>query len=338
MEVEPFSLRLSDPLQTANRTIDRREGFLVRVDRDGHAGVGEATPLEGWTEPRGDCRDALQTATVDDPPDPVATPAAAHAVSLASLDRRMRATGEPLTAALGGRLRDRVPANATVGTGPVDATVSAARSAVDRGFRTLKLKVGAGAVDADVRRVTAVREAVGDSVSIRLDANGAWTLPQATDAFAALDGLGVEYVEQPLSADHLHTHAELDGVRVAIDEGVVEHGPLAVVDAGVADVIVLKPMALGGVDRARDVATRAIEAGVNPVVTTTVDAVVARTAAVHLAAALPGEVACGLATGDALAEDLAPDPAPVRDGLVSAPDRPGIGVDLDDSGRAGERS
>jgi o-succinylbenzoate synthase len=336
MDVEPFSLRLSDPLRTANRTIDRREGFLVRVERDGHAGIGEAAPLEGWTEPRGDCREALRGATVDDPPDPEATPAAAHAVSLAALDWRTRTAEEPLTAGLGGRRRDRVPVNATVGAGPVDATVSAARSAVDRGFRTLKLKVGAGAVDADLRRVTAVREAVGDAVSIRLDANGAWTLSRARDAFAGLDGLDVEYVEQPLAADRLDEHGDLDGVRVAIDEGALEHGPQAVLAADVADVIVLKPMALGGVERARDVATTATEAGVDPVVTTTVDAVVARTAAVHLTATLPREVACGLATADALADDLAPDPAPVRDGAVSVPEGPGVGVDPLDGGRAGE--
>jgi len=86
-------------------------------------------------------------------------------------------------------------------------------------------------------------------------------------------------------------------------------------------------MALGGVDRARQAALEAREAGVEPVVTTTIDAVVARTAALHLAASVPDLPACGLATADRLAEDLAPDPAPVEDGRMAVPDAPGHGVE-----------
>ena len=63
--------------------------------------------------------------------------------------------------------------------------------------------------------------------------------------------------------------------------------------------------------------------------TTTVDAVVARVGAVHVAAAIPDVPACGLATGSMLASDLAPDPAPVADGSVSVPEGPGLGAGLD---------
>jgi len=84
-------------------------------------------------------------------------------------------------------------------------------------------------------------------------------------------------------------------------------------------------MALGGVDRARDAAVRARGAGATPVVTTTVDAVVARTAAVHLAASLAPVAPCGLATGDRLERDLTADPAPVSDGAIRVPQLPGIG-------------
>ena len=85
-------------------------------------------------------------------------------------------------------------------------------------------------------------------------------------------------------------------------------------------------MALGGVDRAREAARRARAVGVEVVVTTTIDAVVARTAAVHLAASLPDVPACGLATAELLADDLAPDPAPVENGRVRVPQNPGLGV------------
>ena len=95
-------------------------------------------------------------------------------------------------------------------------------------------------------------------------------------------------------------------------------------DAGAADAVVLKPMALGGPDRALAAALRARRAGVEPVVTTTIDAVVARTAAVHVAAAIPDVSPCGLATGALLDEDLAPDPCPIADGSLPVPSGAGL--------------
>ncbi|QLD88150.1 o-succinylbenzoate synthase [Natronomonas salina] len=326
MNVEPFSLPLSSPLETAAATIDSREGFLVQVDVDGVTGLGEATPLPGWTESLVDCETALRS--VEDPAAALdsgqldETPAARHGVSLAVLDARARASEQPLYRYLGGEAQvDRVPVNATVGDGPAEATAAAAESAVDAGFRAVKVKVGARAPDEDLRRLEAVRERCPD-VELRADANGAWdrsTAEQLLSRFAALD---VAFVEQPLPAADLAGHAALRetvGVGVALDEGVVEHGLDAVLEAGAADVVVCKPMALGGVDAARGVAMRARDAGVEPVVTTTVDGAVARAAAVHLAASVPDVRACGLATGDRLAADLREGVATVRAGSAVIP-------------------
>ena len=82
-------------------------------------------------------------------------------------------------------------------------------------------------------------------------------------------------------------------------------------------------MVLGGPDRARAAALRAREAGLDAVVTTTIDGALARTGAVHVAASLADPPACGLATADRLAEDLVSDPAPITDGEVSVPQNPG---------------
>jgi L-alanine-DL-glutamate epimerase-like enolase superfamily enzyme len=110
---------------------------------------------------------------------------------------------------------------------------------------------------------------------------------------------------------------------VALDESLAGSAPERLLDADAADVLVLKPMALGGVDRAREVALAARERGVDAVVTTTIDAVVARTGAVHLAASLPDVRPCGLATAGLLGADLAPDPAPVEDGRIAVPEGKG---------------
>ena len=334
--LRPFELDLRDPLGSASAAIDVRRGVLVRVGDD-PPGIGEATPLSGWTEPYTDCVEGLRTALEADPSgdhraalEPLeGLPAARHGLGLALADRDARRSGEPLYRALGGPARpEAVPVNATIGTAGVEATVAAARQAVDAGFDCLKLKAGTGPVVADLDRIAAVRETVGPGVGLRVDANGTWGRDEARRALDGLAALDVEYVEQPLEPADLDGHAALRGhdVGIALDESLVAASAAAVLEADAADVVVLKPMALGGIDRARAIAEAAQAAGVDPVVTTTVDAVVARTAAVHLAASLGLDRACGLATAGLLAEDLGPDPAPVRDGEIAVPRTAGTGV------------
>jgi o-succinylbenzoate synthase len=342
---ERFELPLETSLSTAAGSIETRNGVLMWIRGNGEAGgdapvgVGEATPLPGWTESLTECQTAVGRALdrleTDGPDAALAeasgTPAARHGVSLALLDRAARVAGEPLYRRLGEgttRTVSSVPVNATVGDGRIMETVRAARDAVRGGFGTLKLKVGARETTVDAGRVEAIRSEVSEDLSLRVDANGAWSRSEARLAVDAIPDL--EYVEQPLAPEDLAGHADLRSrATIALDETLVDHGVEAVVGADAADVVVVKPMVLGGIDRAFDAALRARVAGVDPVVTTTVDGVVARTAAVHLAAGLDVGRACGLATADRLETDLAPDPAGVTGGRISVPQGPGIGVSVE---------
>ncbi|PSQ09187.1 o-succinylbenzoate synthase [Halobacteriales archaeon QS_5_70_15] len=330
MNVESFALELSRPLSTARGDIVEREGFLVRVERDGETGYGEATPLPGWTESLEECRAALDA--VDGDPTALAlagmdgTPAARHGLELALSDAAAHARDEPLSRYLGGEgTVDRVPVNATVGDGPPPRTAREAREAVAEGFPAVKVKVGSRPLDADLDRLAAVREVCPD-VELRADANGAWDPGTARRGLRDLAPLDVAYVEQPLPAADLAGHARLrgEGVGVALDESLVPATVDETLAAGAADVLVLKPMALGGPARAREAALRARAAGVEPVVTTTIDGSLARAAAVHVAASVPAVAPCGLATGPWLTTDLTEeDPAPVVDGVARAPSGPG---------------
>lgn len=341
MHVDPYSIRLASPLSTARGPITQRRGFLVRIDSDSEpSGIGEAAPLPGWTESYDGCERALSSAASADEQrssvDPATTPAAAHAVESALLDRAAAAAGrsaaEHLRAEVfgtGGDVPRSVPVNATIGGGSIDETVRAATEAVDSGFSCLKLKAGSDALDSDIDRVRAVREAVGQTVNVRIDANGAWDRETAARAIDALAPLDIEYLEQPLAADDVAGHAELrgQGVPIAVDESLASIGFAAITEADAADVLVCKPMAIGGPRRTVALAARARAAGIDPVVTTTIDAVVARTTAVHVAAAIPNVRPCGLATASLLETDLGPDPVTVADGRVTVPSDRGLGVE-----------
>jgi len=338
LTVEPFTVRLASPLGTARGAIHERRGFLLALEREGERGVGEATPLRGWTESHEECRDALERArTTASHLDwgitlaRIEEPAARHGLSLALATARARAADVPLYRSLGRDERvERVPVNAVVGTesrAPA-AVGDVARRTVEDGFEALKLKVGTDGIEEDIERVRAVRNAVGPDIELRVDANAAWTYERARtaiDAFAALD---VDYVEQPLPAGDLDGLSSLrgNGVDVALDESLATHDIGTVLAADAADVVVLKPMVLGGPDLAVEAAAQALEVGVDPVVSTTVDAAVARTAAVHTAAAVPDVRPCGLATAELLETDVASDPAPVANGTIRVPQERGLGL------------
>lgn len=339
VDLQPFALELADPLRTADRTIDERTGTLVRVRSGERRGLGEATPLPGWTESRSECRSALERAAdrlsgrgPEAALESLAErPAARHGLALALADLRARRLDVPLYRELGRRRAIRhVPVNATLGDGTVEETVAAARTAVSEGFDCLKVKAGARSPETDRERLAAVREAVGDDVDLRVDANEAWDRDTASSATEWLAEAGVALLEQPLPAGDLSGHASIrgGGVDVALDESLASADLDRVLDLDAADALVLKPMVLGGPYRTASVARRARAAGVRPIVSTTVDGVVGRLGAVHVAAALAPIAHCGLATADRLVEDLGPDPAPVADGRIEVPRGSGTGLTL----------
>lgn len=339
VEIQQFSVRLDSPLETARGTIDARDGFLVRIETDGLNGLGEATPLVGWTESYDECRDGLARAQrIADELDwgialgKLEAPAARHGLSLALAEGRATIQNQPLYRSLGesaDRTVESVPVNATLGADEPTALANRARAAVDYGYPAVKVKVGTNGIEDDIERIRAVRNAVGDDVELRVDANGAWTFDQASEAIEALAALDVAYVEQPLPTAELSSHASLrgNGVDIALDESLATHSVSDIISANAADVIVLKPMVLGGPDRAVEAARDCREADIDPIISTTIDAVVARVGAVHVAASIPEVRACGLATGERLATDLARDPAPVNNGRITVPQDAGLGIE-----------
>jgi O-succinylbenzoate synthase len=156
----------------------------------------------------------------------------------------------------------------------------------------------------DVDRVAAVRDALGPSGKIRVDANGAWSVDEAARVLGRLAEFGLEYAEQPCATlGALAALRRMTDVPLAADESIRKASdPLAVRAAGAADIVVLKVAPLGGVRRALAVAA-ACELPV--VVSSAVESSVGLAAGVALAAALPElRYDCGLATASMLTGDV----------------------------------
>jgi L-alanine-DL-glutamate epimerase-like enolase superfamily enzyme len=239
-----------------------------------------------------------------------------------------------------------VPVNGTISFGGPRAGAEAALQAMEAGFTTLKLKAGAERETLDlVARVRAIRAAVGPAARLRIDVNGAWDLPTAEERLEAVARFDIEYVEQPLQPDDSAGAAELRervGVPIAADEAVYSPGSArALLTAGAADVLVVKPARVGGPVAVAEIAADAARRGVPVVLSTLFETGIGMAAARAAAAALPvvtwrgvaGRLPHGLATAGLLEHDLLRTPLVVEAGLLAAPGgdgSAGLGIALDD--------
>ena len=272
----------SIPMRTRFRGITVREGVLMRGD----AGWGEFSPFLEY-----DAR--------------VAAP-------------WLRAAREAADEGWPAPLRDRVPVNVTVpAVGPEQAAASVRAS---RGCRTAKVKVaepGQSLAD-EQARLEAVRDALGPSGRIRVDANGLWSVDEALVRIPLLDRAagGLEYVEQPvMDVEDLARVRRRVGVPVAADESIRRaEDPYRVRDLEAADVAVLKVQPLGGVRACLRIAE---DIGLPVVVSSALETSVGIAAGVALAAALPELThACGLATVALLTDDVVTSPLLPVDGAL----------------------
>ena len=315
-EIAAYDVRLDlvQPFVTALGRLDVLETVIVRVaDGHGNEGWGEAVP-----KPRivGETSESIRAAlgliaekllgedprridrTVRLMDEAISRNTASKAgVDIAIHDLLGKYWNEPLWRLLGGARCEPLSTDMTVGLQGVETSVDQARDWVTQGFRTLKVKVG-GAPHEEAQRVRAIRDAVGEDVTIRLDANQAWTVPEAIRALKLTTDCEVEFVEQPVPAPDI---AGLKRVRQAIDIPIMAdesvHGPedaLRIVREGAADCLNIKLTKTGGFVNARRIATIADAAGLPCMVGGMFESDLAATAAVHFAAA----------TGNATFRDL----------------------------------
>lgn len=190
---------------------------------------------------------------------------AKSAVETALLDAQGKRLGLPVSELLGGRRRDRLPVAWTLASGETARDIAEAERMLDlRRHRIFKLKIGARRVREDIAHVAAIKAALGERASVRVDVNMAWSEGDAAFGMAALADVGCELVEQPVaSTAALARLVRRFPVALMADEALT--GPesafeLARVQG--ADVFAVKLEQSGGAYNAQRVATIADAAGI----------------------------------------------------------------------------
>lgn len=259
------------------------------------------------------------------------------AVETALLDAWGRRLGRPLSELLGGRIRDRLEVAWTLASGDTARDIAEAEQMLERRrHRIFKLKIGSHPVKEDVAHVAAIKRALGDRASVRVDVNQAWDESAATFGIAALEDAGVDLVEQPVARDRSAALARLSArfsVPIMADESL--NGPadaFAIASHAAADVFAIKISPSGGVREAARVAAIADAAGIGLYGGTMLEGTIGTAASAHLFATFPRlSFGTELFGPLLLTEEIVQKPLEYSDFSLVVPTGPGLGLDLDEA-------
>lgn len=348
VRIGKISVPLRVPFKTALRSVSSVEDIIVEIHTDtGHVGYGEAPPTGAIT---GDTTGAIIGALKDhiiktivgrDVDDfenllqalnkcIVKNTSAKAAVDMALYDLYGQLYNIPVHRMLGGSRR-KITTDITISVNDPEEMARDTINAIERGYDTLKIKVGVNP-DLDIARLTAVREAAGPEPKIRIDANQAWNPKQAVRLLNQMQekGLDIEFVEQPVPGhdfEGLKFVTERSYVPVMADESVFStEDAVKIMQMGAADLINIKLMKCGGLYQALKIASAAEVYGVECMIGCMLEAKVSVNAAVHLACAkniitkidLDGPVLCS--------EDPIIGGAVFNEKEITVSDDPGLGI------------
>lgn len=305
IRILPKKVKLKEPLVISLGVIEYSISAIVIIETDeGLVGYGEGSPgilitgetLEGTIE----CVklfnkkligvDPLDIEKIHNIMDSIAAkaPAAKAAIDIACYDLLGKKTNLPLYQLLGG-YESIVETDITIGIDEPQVMVEKVQEAIGHGFDTLKIKVGTDA-NTDLSRIKMIRQAVGNQVKLRLDANQAWQPKEAVSMINQLNEYQIELVEQPVVSDNIDGLTYVTNhvsVPIMSDESCFHSkDALRLVQNHAVDFINIKLMKCGGIHEALKINNICEAAGIECMVGCMVEETnIGVTAAAHLVAA-----------------------------------------------------
>ncbi len=348
IKMKQISVPLRTPFITALRTVNSVEDIIVEIYTDtGNIGFGEAPPTGVIT---GDTTGAIMGAIEDHIKKSIIgmsienfeelmlklnnciikNTSAKAAVDIALYDLYGQLYNTPLYKLLGG-YRKEIITDITISVNDPEEMAKDSLDAINRGYNTLKIKVGKDPAK-DMERMKAIRKAAGYDVKIRIDANQGWKPKEAVKILGEMynEGLQIEFVEQPVVAhdiDGLKFVTDNVAIPVLADESIFSPmDALNILQRRAADFINIKLMKTGGIYNALKICSLAEMYGVECMIGCMLEAKVSVTAAVHLACAksiitkidLDGPVLCS--------EDPVVGGAIFNEYKINLPDDSGLGI------------
>jgi muconate cycloisomerase len=353
--VEPIAVRLpmKKPVIMAGEDVRAADNVLVRISAGDHVGWGEAASAPTMTgETVASMIEAVrimaQALLGRDAADVAGARAAMDgklygnnsakaAIEIALLDLNGRASQQPVHALLGQKRRSRVALLGVIGGEAYDSNLADAAAKKAEGYTAFKIKVGIDTAEKDAARTRDICKLLGPGLLISSDANQGYDLAEACAYARAVAGSGLDFFEQPVSAHDFDGMAEVaraaDGIAIGADEGIHSLDDIRLhPEKKSARGVSLKSIKLGGLHGVVEAAALCERLGMKVnLACKTGESSIGCAALLHVAAVVP-EVAWGLTlTAAGLKADVSSQAVIGERGFVTAIDRPGLGIDVDEA-------
>ena len=262
-------------------------------------------------------------------------PIARCAVETALWDGLARRKDMSVAQMFGGAVNRKMPVAWTLASGNSETDIAEAQQMIEaRRHNIFKLKIGKRPVKEDVAHVGRITNALGDSASIRVDVNQAWSLSEARWGLRGLQEIGVDLVEQPIQGTMTRQLKDLtDAYEIAVMADEALCGPVSaqrVAAARSADVFAVKIAQSGGLKHASEVIAIAQSAGIGLYAGTMLEGSLGTAAALHLFSTVPRlEWGTELFGPLLLRDDILVEPITYSDFAVHLPEGSGLGIVID---------
>lgn len=353
IQVGIIEVPLRKPFKTALRTVDSVRDIVVKVATDtGHIGYGEAAPTAVIT---GDTLGSMKSA-IEDYIKPqimgleisnieeimtrinrsiVKNTSAKAAVDIAIYDLFGQMNKSPLYKLLGG-YKSEIITDLTISVNSPEEMAEDSINAVNRGYKTLKIKVGKDS-KMDMKRIKAIRDAIGYDIELRLDANQGWAPKEAIILLREMEdkGFDIELVEQPVKAhdiEGLKFVTDNTSIPILADESVFSPMDAAtIIQNRAADLVNIKLMKTGGIYNALKICSLAEIYEVECMIGCMLESKLSVSAAVHLAAAKSIITKVDLDGPGLCSEDPIEGGPIFNDSIINLNQKPGLGFEKIDN-------
>ena len=330
----PYTLKLKKSFFTARTEIKERKGFILRLtDADGFEGIGDCCPFpEFGSESIEDVENVVsdfklkviinETEIEKSINNCLANynkmPALRHGLEQAIINIICNKNKTTIDKLLNLKLKKRVNVNAAIGFLNVEESVKAAKNYIEKGFATIKLKIGRTNFKEDISVIKLIRETFGENIKLRIDSNGNWNLEEAIINLRALEQYDIEYAEQPVNnlSDYIKLKKKTN-IPLAPDESIRSvKDAKEFIKSGAVSYLILKPMMIGGMLPTLEIIKQALTENIIPVITSSFESAVGKTNAVITAATVKAIVAHGLGVADHFINTITNDPFPIKSGKI----------------------
>ncbi len=257
------------------------------------------------------------------------------AFDIALYDIASQYAGLPLYSFLGGKKNKTLITDYTISLDSVDKMVSEAKKIVANGFTVIKVKLGENG-EKDVARIRSIREAIGNEIPLRIDANGGWSVETAVETLQALSDCNIQFCEEPIARWNytaLSKVKQQSPITIMGDECCSDHHDAKrLIDLKACDAFNIKLGKSAGIFKAQKIARLAEEAGMKLQVGGFLESRLGFTASAHFALTSDAVIYADWDTPMMFTEDpviggITYSPG----GIVTVPDTPGLGATLDEN-------